>query len=125
MVRLSGQQGVPVITVDDSVVVGFDRPRLEQLLSSRKVKQVELGASVGDALPRVQMEGAYVGRVKNGSPAQKAGLAVRDVIVELDGQPVASVTDLRRILSGLRAGTKVRAIYVRGGQLLSADLDLG
>ncbi|NIV28655.1 MAG: NrdH-redoxin, partial [Anaerolineae bacterium] len=27
MVRLSGQQGVPVITVDGQVVVGFDQPR--------------------------------------------------------------------------------------------------
>ena len=32
MIRLSGQQGVPVITVDGQVVVGFDQPRLRQLL---------------------------------------------------------------------------------------------
>lgn len=34
MVRRSGQQGVPVITLDDEVVVGFDRPRLEQILAA-------------------------------------------------------------------------------------------
>ncbi len=33
MVRISGQRGVPVIVIDGQVVVGFDRPRLEQLLS--------------------------------------------------------------------------------------------
>lgn len=33
MVNLSGQMGVPVIAVDDNVIVGFDRDRLEELLS--------------------------------------------------------------------------------------------
>ncbi len=33
MVKKSGQMGVPVITVDDAVVVGFDRARLEGLLA--------------------------------------------------------------------------------------------
>ena len=32
MMEKSGQLGVPVITIDDKVVVGFDRPRLAQLL---------------------------------------------------------------------------------------------
>ncbi len=32
MVEKSGQLGVPVITVDSEVVVGFDKGRLEELL---------------------------------------------------------------------------------------------
>ncbi len=32
MVRRTGQMTVPVILVDDEVVVGFDRGRLERLL---------------------------------------------------------------------------------------------
>lgn len=32
MVKKSGQLGVPVITVDDAVIVGFDKGRLTQLL---------------------------------------------------------------------------------------------
>ena len=32
MVQKSRQMGVPVITVDEEVVVGFDRQRLDQLL---------------------------------------------------------------------------------------------
>ena len=34
MVRLTGQLGVPVTVIDGQVVVGFDRPHLEQLLAS-------------------------------------------------------------------------------------------
>ena len=32
MVRRSGQQGVPVIDICGRIVVGFDRPRINQLL---------------------------------------------------------------------------------------------
>lgn len=32
MMEKSGQLGVPVILIDDSVVVGFNRPKLAQLL---------------------------------------------------------------------------------------------
>jgi len=32
MVKISGQMGVPVITVDDKVVVGFDQNELNALL---------------------------------------------------------------------------------------------
>ncbi|NMB17116.1 MAG: glutaredoxin family protein [Firmicutes bacterium] len=33
MIRLSNQMGVPVITVDEEVIVGFNRQRLEALLN--------------------------------------------------------------------------------------------
>lgn len=33
MIDKSGQMGVPVIVVDDQMIVGFDRGRLEQLLT--------------------------------------------------------------------------------------------
>ena len=36
MVQKSGQLGVPVITVDDEVVVGFDESRLSELLGVKK-----------------------------------------------------------------------------------------
>ena len=79
MVRLSGQRGVPVIVVDQEVVVGFDRPRLERLLAGRK-PGVSLGLRVTDAAKVAMKEwlytsaGAYVDRVKLGSMWQGAGV---------------------------------------------------
>lgn len=35
MIELSGQRGVPVITVDDEVIVGFDSQRLNELFGSK------------------------------------------------------------------------------------------
>jgi len=36
MIKKSGQMGVPVIDIDGKIVVGFDRPRLEEMLKNKK-----------------------------------------------------------------------------------------
>jgi S1-C subfamily serine protease len=119
MVQVSGQQGVPVITVDGQVVIGFNQPRLMQLLKQAKPK---LGASIADASSQVQKHpgipasGAYVGQVRSGSAAERAGLRAGDVIVALGGQPVGRASDVRRLLPQMPQGRDVSLTYVRNGQ---------
>jgi S1-C subfamily serine protease len=48
--------------------------------------------------------GALVLSVEENSPAKRAGLREGDVVVALDGKPVAGVDDLQRVLADLRAG---------------------
>jgi S1-C subfamily serine protease len=119
MMRASGQQAVPVITVDGQVVVGFNQPRLMQLLREAKPK---LGASIADAAsqaqkhPGVPSSGAYVGGVRAGSPADRAGLRPGDVITGLAGQQVILAADVHRLVSQIPAGRPVPLTYVRDGQ---------
>jgi len=124
MIRLSGQQGVPVITIDDQVVVGFDQRRLAELLAQGATVKVELGATVADATSRARIDGAYVGRVKRRSLADKAGLKARDVIVELNGQAVRNSADLARIMAGLYPGVRPKLIYMRQGQRMQTELSI-
>jgi S1-C subfamily serine protease len=124
MIRLSGQQGVPVTTIDDQVVVGFDRRRLEQILASKSPARPKLGAAVADAAPRLEVDGAYVGQVKADSPAARAGLKPGDVIVEIGRQPVRNAEDVERIAQSLQIGEQVRLVYLRHGQVLKTDLVL-
>ncbi len=125
MVRLSGQQGVPVIAVDDQIVVGFNRPRLEALLAARQTAPApgksSLGARVADAAtmalrqPDLPTAGAYVGGVRPGSPADRAGLRAGDVIVAVGGTPVQDAAGLQAVLAG--AGESALIVqYVRAGQ---------
>ncbi len=121
MVRRSGQQGVPVTVIGDHVVVGFDKPRLERILASMPGAQTapagrkSLGAKVADA-SRYAMpggtasQGAYVGGVNPGSPAEAAGLKAGDVIVAVGNKPVRSVDDLSRALSHLDANSATLSV---------------
>jgi glutaredoxin 3 len=120
MIRLSGQQGVPVITVDGEVVIGFNQPRLMQLL--QRQARPKLGASIADAAsqrkkhPGIPATGAFVGQVRKGSPAERAGLRRGDVITALGGQPVTRAEDVHRLVPQMPSGRQVSLTYVRGGQ---------
>jgi S1-C subfamily serine protease len=48
--------------------------------------------------------GVVVISVEEASPAKRIGLREGDVIVALDGQPVAGVDDLHRLLTDARVG---------------------
>ena len=119
MIQVSGQQGVPVITVDGQVVIGFNQPRLVQLLQQAKPK---LGASIADAASQVQKHpgipssGAYIGQVRPGSPAERAGLRPDDVITALGGQAVQCAADVHRLIPQMPKNQDIPLTYVRDGQ---------
>jgi glutaredoxin 3 len=124
MVRLSGQRGVPVLTIDSQVVVGFNRPLIDQLLAQRATQSPKLGMAIADAgriatkkglqLP----DGAYVGRVDPGSAAALAGLQSGDVIVQMAGQAVRTDQDVDRIMANVRHGQTVDLLAWRNGQMI-------
>ncbi len=37
MIEKSGQMGVPVIDIDDTIIVGFDRPKIDLELEHNKI----------------------------------------------------------------------------------------
>lgn len=56
------------------------------------------------------------------SPAQRAGLRERDVIVRFSGKPIANVDDLHRLLTDERSGISCEAEVVRGTELLKVSV---
>jgi S1-C subfamily serine protease len=57
--------------------------------------------------------GAIVVSVEESSPAKRAGLREGDVIVALDGQPVAGVDDLHRVLTDVRVAVGCSLTVIR------------
>lgn len=121
MVRKSSQRGVPVIVVDDQVVVGFDQARLEQLLATAS-RHASLGASVADAGRfSAGAVGAYVGQVRSGSAAERAGLRPGDIIVQMVGHPVRGAADLEQLLAGLAPGARLAVEWLRGAERMKGE----
>jgi glutaredoxin 3 len=126
-----GQRGVPVIMVDGHMVVGFDRPQLERLLPQATIptgsERPRLGASIADAAqhaPPGSPPGAYVGRVRPGSPAARAGMQPGDIIVALAGQPTGSAAAVEQILNRLRPQQPVPVRVYRNGRTSELRLDM-
>jgi S1-C subfamily serine protease len=63
--------------------------------------------------------GVLVIAVEPGSPAARAGLRERDVIVELGGQALASIEDLQKLLTDERIGAPIDLVVVRGSERLT------
>ncbi len=118
MVRKSGQQGVPVITIDDEVVVGFDQRRLDYLVSM-PAKSPPFGVAVADAARilvgqgRPAVPGAYVGKVTPLSTAAKAGLRPGDIITHLDASEIRTAADVEAALSGRTRGSHIALEFSR------------
>jgi S1-C subfamily serine protease len=89
------------------------------------VKRGFLGVSSQPvALPDGQ-KGLLIVRVERGSPSERAGLLIGDVLIGLDGQTVADTDDLQALLTGERVGRAVPAIIVRGGSQQTLSLTIG
>jgi glutaredoxin 3 len=114
MVNLSHQRGVPVTLIGSQTIVGFDRPALEQALASQT--RPGFGAAVADASGQ---SGAYVGRVRPGSPAANARLQAGDVIVEFNKQPLTRAADLERAVTA--SGDYFSLVFLRGGERHGAE----
>ncbi len=131
MIEKTNQMGVPVITVGDQYVIGFDRPRLEELLAAqggaKAPPKVSFGLQIADASKIAQkagavpLFGAFVGHVRPDTPADRAGLQQGDVITEVNLRPISSADDLARVLSGLAPGNRLMIGFLRGQHKMQTE----
>jgi S1-C subfamily serine protease len=81
-----------------------------------------IGRQLANELGITNTSGIRVLEVVAGGPAQRAGLQVRDLIVSLDGAPIATLSELQRNLAADRIGRSVEVGYVRFGELRRATV---
>ena len=125
LVNKTGQMGVPVTIINGQTIIGFDRARLEQALSQQQ--RPSFGASIADASKITQKQGvgitlgAYIGKVKQGSVAQKVGLIQGDIIVEINMQRIANADDLAKAIAKLSVGSRISLVFLRGSKQLTSE----
>jgi len=66
--------------------------------------------------------GVVVLGIEPNSPARKAGIREGDVIVALDGKPVAGVDDLHRLLTDAQVGARCQLTVIRHTEQLSLSI---
>jgi serine protease Do len=102
--------------------VNLARSVMDQILKNGKVTRAYLGIAPQDVTPAIakafgakDQRGALVGDVTPNSPAQKIGLQKGDIILELNGKPVADSNDLRMSISMMQPDSSVKLQVLRNG----------
>jgi Zn-dependent M28 family amino/carboxypeptidase len=62
------------------------------------------------------VKGLLLGGVIGGGPAEQAGLAKGDVIIEIAGQSITNIYDYTYALELLKIGQPAKVVYMRGGE---------
>ena len=127
--NLTGQMGVPVIVVDGQAIIGFNRQRLQQLITTSGTrKRTKLGMRVADANSAARKPGeppvfgVLVGTVTPSSPGDIAGIKNGDIITVIGQKRIDNVVDLEQALDSYASGNRVPVTYYRGDNPLKSEL---
>ena len=145
-----GNSGGPLINIRGEVVgmntaiatrtggfagIGFAIPArmirdvAEQLIRTGSVRRGYLGAMISDDPQMLKSFGADAGVLIEdaigGGPAEKAGLAAGDVILQVEGADVESAPELRQRIAAIQPGKTVRLQILRDGKRTTIPVKLG
>ena len=147
-----GNSGGPLVTMNGELAgintaivgpsggnigIGFAIPSnmagaiMEHLAGFGEVRRGQLGLIVQDltrelahAFGLQQRGGAVVTRVTRGSAAEKAGLQSGDVVIAINGRPIASASELHNTVGLLRIGTPIILDILRKGRPMTVRTEI-
>src|SRR5262249_5855494 len=121
-----------------NIGIGFAIPAhmaesvMGQLVNGGGVHRGQLGVTIqavtsdmSKSLGLKEVKGALVSSVVKGSPAEKDGIERGDVIVSVDGAPVADSNVLRNRVASTAPGSSVSIGLLRDGQERTVRAQLG
>jgi serine protease Do len=85
----------------------------------------DLDEDLAKAMKLKSSEGALVGDVTSGGPADKAGVKRGDVIIEMNGEKVKNSLQLRNAVAQTKPGTSVEFSLIREGRQMQVKILLG
>lgn len=103
----------------------------KELEQNGSVRRAVLGVNVNsipqkvaESLDRPIFSGAYVYVVRKGSPAEKAGIQARDILVKIGDQNVLRPADVAMIVEQLPIDQPQRIELIRKGERLEVEVEL-
>jgi S1-C subfamily serine protease len=105
---------------------------MASLVSTGRVERGQLGVIVQPVTPDLaeafglkEKNGALVGEITPGSPAERSGLQAGDVILEFNGKKVEGSAELRLMVSQAQPGSEIPAVVFRDGKTIDLTLAIG
>jgi serine protease Do len=129
---LSGQGGGGNQGIGFAIPVNMARQVMDQILKTGKVTRGYLGVWIQPVTPELakafnlkQSGGALLSDLEPGGPAARAGLQRGDVVLALDGQPVADNNSFRLKVSMAPPGSTLRLKVLRNGSEMDVPVTVG
>jgi serine protease DegQ len=105
---------------------------LEQIVKSGSVTRGWIGVEVQElTAPQAESfklgatKGALIAGVLRGGPADRAGVKLGDVLVEVQGKPVADPTGMLNLIAALAPGQSAKVKLKRQGEDVAATITVG
>jgi len=122
VIGMTGRLDVGTTTIGFAVPADTMAALVPQLEASGRVRRAFLGIRQADD---AAVAGIRHLPVRQGSPAERAGLRVGDTVRAVGGAPVRSIDGLARVLAGRRPGEHVDVALIRGARRFTRDVALG
>ena len=116
---------IPVTTVERTAAELLERGSIRRAYLGIGTQPVRVPQSLARRLELTNAMGLLIASVEPGGPADRDGLLLGDVLLELDGAEVSDPTDLLAKLGGDRVGRTVAARVIRGGQVKTLQVTPG
>ena len=125
--RSGGYQGIGF-----AIPVSLAKKIMEQIIETGAVTRGWFGVDVApvtgelaESLGLKDSRGPIVGGIERGSPAEKSGIKLGDVIVAVDGKPTPDVPTALNLIAEMQPGKTVPVNVVRRGQQLTLEVVVG
>jgi serine protease DegQ len=115
-----------------AIPVNLARQVMEQIIKQGRVERGWIGVQAQDIPPeaaesgkRGPVTGALIAGVVRGTPADKAGLKRGDIVIAINGKPIADVTDLSNLTAALKPGERGEFTVLREGREVRLAVEVG
>ncbi len=105
---------------------------MRQIVATGAVTRGYIGVEPQDITPELaeafrlpRKEGAVIAGVMRGGPAERSGVRVGDILVQVEGQPVTNTATMLNLIAQLSPGSVGRFRFVRDGREVELQITVG